>query len=92
MLPDRPLGHWGDILTGRRRKEQCFPGSFLRRGIIAKQPATPARARGGAWWIQNSYEPKCCGPPFYTEPCVTFLQNAQDLWFDQIGDGKMVWK
>jgi len=45
----------------------------------------------GAWWIQNSYGPTYCALPFYTEPYVTFLQNAQDLWFDQMGDGKRVW-
>ena len=41
----------------------------------------------GAWWIQNSYGPTYCALPFLTEPYVTFLQNAQDLWFDQMGDG-----
>ncbi|MBN2310343.1 MAG: hypothetical protein JXR94_15320, partial [Candidatus Hydrogenedentes bacterium] len=41
-----------------------------------------------AWWIQNSYGPTYCALPFYTEPFVTFLQNSQDLWFDQMGDGK----
>ncbi len=44
----------------------------------------------GAWWIQNSYGPTYCALPFYREPFVTFLQNAQDLWFDQMGDGKRV--
>jgi hypothetical protein len=43
-----------------------------------------------AWWIQNSYGPTYCALPFYTEPYTTFLQNAQDLWFDQMGDGKRV--
>lgn len=42
----------------------------------------------GAWWIQNSYGPTYCGLPFFTEPYRTFVQNAQDLWFDQMGDGK----
>ncbi len=46
----------------------------------------------GAWWIQNSYGPTYCGLPFFQEPLVTFLQNAQDLWFDQMGDGKRIWK
>jgi hypothetical protein len=40
-----------------------------------------------AWWIQNSYGPTYCALPFYEEPLVTFLRNAQDLWFDQMGDG-----
>jgi hypothetical protein len=41
-----------------------------------------------AWWVQNSYGPTYCALPFYQEPYTTFLQNAQDLWFDQMGDGK----
>jgi hypothetical protein len=43
-----------------------------------------------AWWIQNSYGTTYCALPFYTEPYLTFLQNAQDLWFDQMGDGKRI--
>jgi len=42
----------------------------------------------GAWWIQNSYGPTYSALPFWEEPFVTFLQNSQDLWFDQMGDGK----
>src|SRR5208282_681151 len=41
-----------------------------------------------AWWVQNSYGPTYCALPFYEEPFVTFLQNSQDLWFDQMGDGR----
>ncbi|MGA3324362.1 MAG: hypothetical protein ABSF45_07805 [Terriglobia bacterium] len=40
------------------------------------------------WWIQNSYGTTYCALPFYQEPFITFLQNSQDLWFDQMGDGK----
>ncbi len=43
-----------------------------------------------AWWIQNSYGPTYCLLPFLEEPFPTFLQNSQDLWFDQMGDGKRV--
>jgi hypothetical protein len=43
-----------------------------------------------AWWIQNSYGPTYAALPFLTEPFVTFLQNSQDLWFDQMGDGQRV--
>ncbi len=43
-----------------------------------------------AWWVQNSYGPTYCALPFLQEPFVTFLQNSQDLWFDQMGDGKRV--
>lgn len=42
----------------------------------------------GAWWIQNSYGPSYAAMPFLEEPTVTFLQNSQDLWFNQMGDGK----
>jgi len=42
----------------------------------------------GAWWIQNSYGPTYCGLPFFVEPYTTFVQNAQDLWFTQMGDGR----
>ena len=41
-----------------------------------------------AWWIQNSYGPTYCALPFWQEPFLRFLQNSQDLWFDQMGDGK----
>jgi len=41
-----------------------------------------------AWWIQNSYGTTYAALPFYQEPFITFLQNSQDLWFDQMGDGK----
>lgn len=44
----------------------------------------------GAWWIQNSYGPSYCALPFFQEPYTTFLQNSQDLWFDQMGDGQRV--
>ena len=43
-----------------------------------------------AWWIQNSYGTTYSALPFLLEPFVTFLQNSQDLWFDQMGDGKRV--
>ena len=46
----------------------------------------------GAWWIQNSYGPTYCALPFYLEPYASFLQNAQALWFDHMGDGKRVYK
>ncbi|MCU0961971.1 MAG: LamG domain-containing protein [Pirellulaceae bacterium] len=45
----------------------------------------------GAWWIQNSYGPTYCALPLLDEPLSTFLQNAQDLWFDQMGDGQRTW-
>lgn len=43
-----------------------------------------------AWWIQNSYGTTYAALPFLQEPFVTFLQHSQDLWFDQMGDGKRV--
>lgn len=45
-----------------------------------------------AWWIQNSYGTTYCALPFYQQPYVSLLQHSQDLWFDQMGDGKRVWK
>jgi len=41
-----------------------------------------------AWWIQNSYGTTYGLIPFLEKPYRTFLQNAQDLWFDQMGDGR----
>src|SRR6476620_1412698 len=41
-----------------------------------------------AWWIQNSYGTTLAALPFLREPWITFLQNSQDLWFNQMGDGK----
>ena len=43
-----------------------------------------------AWWIQNSYGTTYSILPLLREPFVTFLQNSQDLWFNQMGDGKRV--
>jgi len=40
------------------------------------------------WWIQNSYGTTYCALPFLGQPWVTFLQHSQDLWFDQMGNGK----
>ncbi|MFC1604493.1 LamG-like jellyroll fold domain-containing protein [Planctomycetota bacterium] len=42
----------------------------------------------GMWWVQNSYGPTFCVLPFLTEPYITFLQNSQNCWFDNMGDGK----
>lgn len=44
----------------------------------------------GAWWIQNSYGPTYCSLPFWQEPYVTLVQNSQELWYSQMGDGKRV--
>jgi hypothetical protein len=43
-----------------------------------------------AWWIQNSYGTTYSILPFLHEPFITFLQRSQDLWFDQMGDGRRV--
>src|SRR4029077_17676651 len=40
-----------------------------------------------AWWIQNSYGTTYSALPFYMEPYATWIQNSQDLWFSQMGDG-----
>lgn len=41
-----------------------------------------------AWWIQNTYGASYCAIPFLHEPYSTFLQNSQDFWFDNMGDGR----
>ncbi len=41
-----------------------------------------------AWWVQNSYGASFCQLPFLQEPYVTFLNNANDLWYGEMGDGK----
>jgi hypothetical protein len=43
-----------------------------------------------AWWTTNSYGPTYCGLPFATEPFTTWLQTAQDYWFDHMGNGTLV--
>jgi hypothetical protein len=41
-----------------------------------------------SWWVQNSYGTTYCGLPFYREPYVSFLQNANDNWWKFQGDGR----
>jgi len=41
-----------------------------------------------AWWVQNSYGTSFCQLPFLQEPYITFLNNANDLWYQEMGDGK----
>jgi hypothetical protein len=43
-----------------------------------------------AWWIQNSYGTTYAILPLLREPFLTFLQNSQDLWFDQMGNGQRI--
>jgi hypothetical protein len=43
-----------------------------------------------AWWIQNSYGTTYAALPFFQEPYTTFIRNSQDLWWDQMGDGKRI--
>lgn len=42
----------------------------------------------GMWWIQNSYGTTYTALPLLGEPFARFIQNANDLWFSQMGDGK----
>ncbi len=68
-----------------------YPSPDLQNISMLYTPAWNGFVEGptwGAWWIQNSYGPTYCALPFFTEPYTTFLQNAQDLWFAHIGDGK----
>lgn len=76
--------------TARRMFE---PDPELQNIAMLYMPAWDGFVEGptwDAWWIQNSYGTTYCALPFYQEPYITFLQNAQDLWFDQMGDGKHI--
>jgi hypothetical protein len=39
-----------------------------------------------AWWIQNSFGPTYTMLPFMDMAYQTFVSNAQELWFNEIGD------
>ncbi|MHB8897990.1 MAG: LamG-like jellyroll fold domain-containing protein [Thermoguttaceae bacterium] len=80
------------LLDASRR--MFSPDPELQNMAMLYTPAWNGLVEGptwGAWWIQNSYGPTYCGLPLLEEPLITFLQNAQDLWFDQMGDGKRTW-
>lgn len=84
----------GDIeflqsLDTSRRMFDCDPE--LPNLSMLYMPAWNGLVEGptwGAWWIQNSYGTTYCALPFLQEPYISFLQNSQNLWFDQMGDGK----
>ena len=99
--PARPPEFDGRHFSGRGDVEYLKLLDFSRRLFtpdpefqnlaMLYQPAWNGLVEGptwDAWWIQNSYGTTYCALPFLEEPFVTFLQNAQDLWFDQMGDGK----
>jgi len=70
-----------------------YPDPELQNISMLYSPAWNGFVEGptwGAWWIQNSYGPTYCALPFFLEPYTTFIENAQDLWFSQMGDGKRV--
>lgn len=74
--------------TARRMFE---PDARLQNLPMLYMPAWNGLVEGptwDAWWIQNSYGTTYAILPLLHEPFVTFLQNSQDLWFDQMGDGK----
>ncbi|MCC6819668.1 MAG: hypothetical protein IT579_02975 [Verrucomicrobia subdivision 3 bacterium] len=74
--------------TARRMFE---PDARLQNLAMLYMPAWNGLVEGptwDAWWIQNSYGTTYAILPFLREPFLTFLQNSQDLWFDQMGDGK----
>ncbi len=79
------------LLDTSRRMFDCDP-EFQNLSMLY-MPAWNGLVEGptwGAWWIQNSYGTTYCALPFLQEPYTTFLQNSQDLWFSQMGDGKRV--
>jgi len=68
-----------------------YPDPELQNISMLYSPAWNGFVEGptwGAWWIQNSYGPTYCALPFFLEPYTTFLQNAQDMWFNLMGDGQ----
>ena len=76
--------------TARRMFE---PDARLQNLAMLYMPAWNGLVEGptwDAWWIQNSYGTTYAILPLLREPFLTFLQNSQDLWFDQMGDGKRV--
>jgi hypothetical protein len=76
--------------TARRMFE---PDPELQNLSMLYMPAWNGLVEGptwDAWWIQNSYGTTYSILPLLREPFLTFLQNAQDLWFNQMGDGKRV--
>jgi hypothetical protein len=40
------------------------------------------------WWIQNSYGTTYAALPLLREPFVRFIENSNEMWFEQMGDGK----
>ncbi|MCC6797117.1 MAG: hypothetical protein IT366_18515 [Candidatus Hydrogenedentes bacterium] len=77
------------LLDTSRRMFDCDP-EFQNLSMLY-MPTWNGLVEGptwGAWWIQNSYGTTYCALPFLQEPFTTFLQNSQDLWFSQMGDGK----
>ncbi|MCC6730297.1 MAG: hypothetical protein IT208_13250 [Chthonomonadales bacterium] len=83
--------HYLSLLNAARR--MLAPDPELQNLAMLYDPAWNGFTEGptwNAWWIQNSYGPTLCSIPFLEEPYLTFLQNAQDLWFDQMGDGRRV--
>lgn len=79
------------LLDTSRRMFDCDPE--LQNLSMLYMPTWNGLVEGptwGAWWIQNSYGTTYCALPFLQEPFTTFLQNSQDLWFNQMGDGKRV--
>jgi hypothetical protein len=40
------------------------------------------------WWIQNSYGTTYAALPLLREPFVSFIENSNEMWFEQMGDGK----
>jgi hypothetical protein len=76
--------------TARRMFE---PDPELQNLSMLYEPSWNGLVEGptwDAWWIQNSYGTTYSILPLLQEPFITFLQNAQDLWFNQMGDGKRV--
>jgi len=42
------------------------------------------------WWVQCSYGTTYASLPLLREPFVRFIENSNELWFEQMGDGKRI--
>jgi hypothetical protein len=41
----------------------------------------------GAWWTTNSYGGTYAALPFLAEPSLSFVNNSNNFWFENMGNG-----
>lgn len=80
---------WLELLDRARRAWSC--DDELQSIPMLYTPVWDGLVEGptwGAWWIQNSYGPTLCALPFVDDATLRWIQNSQDLWFANMGDGE----